>query len=83
VNSSKYKFIVTYDLYAARTKTSVSFLYHDVYHMPYAETFHADRQTDTTKLTVAFLSLANAPKKTEINVDCKRHADNSHIVSKL
>ena len=28
-----------------------------------AELFHADGRTDTTKLMVAFLNLANAPKK--------------------
>ena len=27
-----------------------------------AEMFHADRQTDMTKLTVAFRNFANAPK---------------------
>ena len=29
-----------------------------------AELFHADRQTDTTKLTVAFRNFAKAPKNT-------------------
>jgi len=28
-----------------------------------AESFHADRQTDMTKLTIAFRKFANAPKK--------------------
>jgi len=30
-----------------------------------AELFHADRQTDMAKLTVAFRNFANAPKMTE------------------
>jgi hypothetical protein len=30
-----------------------------------AELFHADRRTDTTKLTVAFRNFAKAPKKEE------------------
>ena len=30
-----------------------------------AELFHADRQTDMTKLTVALRNFANAPKKTK------------------
>jgi len=30
------------------------------------ELFHADRQTDTTKLVVAFRNFANAPKKLNI-----------------
>ena len=33
-----------------------------------AELFHADRQTDMTKLTVAFCNIANAPKTTTANV---------------
>jgi hypothetical protein len=31
-----------------------------------AELFHADGQTDTTQLTVAFRNSAKAPKKTQI-----------------
>lgn len=31
------------------------------------EFFHADRQTDTTKLTVAFRNSANAPKMRLLN----------------
>jgi hypothetical protein len=31
-----------------------------------AELFHADGQTDMTKLTVAFCNLANAPKNIQL-----------------
>jgi len=44
-----------------------------------AELFHADRrtgeQTDVTKLIVAFLNFANAPKKTKLRAVHKKPLD--------
>ena len=38
-----------------------------------AELFHADRQTDMTKLKVAFSSFANAPKKYKFFENFEKH----------
>jgi hypothetical protein len=36
-----------------------------------AEMFHADRQTDTTKLTVALRNFTKAPKKIEVRKEAE------------
>jgi hypothetical protein len=45
-----------------------------------AELFHADRQTDMTKLIVAFRNFANAPKKTLTLFRTKKNRLGSHKV---
>ena len=42
-----------------------------------AELFHADRRTNTTKLTVVFRNFSNAPK------DGPTHTDNFPITSRM
>jgi hypothetical protein len=60
-----------------------------------AESFHADRRTDVTKLTVAFRNFANVPKKCDVGavyavfpspniekLNFDKHADTRVIVTK-
>jgi len=41
-----------------------------------AKSFHVDRQTDMTKLTVAFCNFANVPKKLFIQYSAPYHHSN-------